>query len=207
MNSCFCVLAFGVGCLMAFSPEQPSKNAPNDVLQAEQRPTYASPGVKAEGMARQPELADRSVTSQNAEKPVPKKGKEKEAGAKVGPNPDFRNGLIQVQVTGLLGLPQRTFVADKDGQFQPKDTYSGSVRAEGRTLFLDCAGNKEARELVEKTVADLRKHTGYVPNIKLQVKGRLHFPPITVVREVDDKRIEHSDTLLVIVVESVKVVE
>jgi RNA polymerase sigma factor (sigma-70 family) len=40
---------------------------------AEQGPTHAKPAVKAEGVARQPELADRSVTTQDAEKPVPTK--------------------------------------------------------------------------------------------------------------------------------------
>jgi RNA polymerase sigma factor (sigma-70 family) len=174
---------------------------------AEQGPTHSSHALAADGMPQQPspQPADKTAATKGAEKPM--KVQDKNAGKPAGPDPDFRNGKILLEVTGMLCPESPTFVADKNGQFQPKQIYSGGVNAEGRTFRLDCTGNKAAKELVEKTLTELKKHTGFLPTINVQVKGRLHFPPVTAVQFVEGKRVEFSDTELVIIVESVKIVK
>lgn len=113
--------------------------------------------------------------------------------------------IIQVRVTGMLRDPPLTVV---DGKSRPDATYSGSVFAGGRELRLDCAGTKDAKELLEKAYADLRKHTGFIPTKTVQVTGRLQFRPyILVLYDDKGKKTEHTDTHPVIVVESLKFVE
>ncbi len=127
---------------------------------------------------------------------------QKEEAAKAKPD-----NVIQVQVTGMLcGPPLHLTVVD--GKSRPDATYSGSVFAGGRELRLDCAGKKDAKELLEKAYADLRKHTGFIPNKNVQVTGQLQFRPcIRVLYDYKGKQIEHTDTFPVIVVESLKIVE
>src|SRR5436190_20038499 len=94
------------------------------------------------------------------------KADQKEEGAKTKPN-----GAIQVQVTGILSGPPLEWGNAKE------KAYAGAVFAGGRELFLDCAGNNAAKELLQKAYADLSKHTGFVPSKKVDVQGRLHFRP------------------------------
>lgn len=116
------------------------------------------------------------------------------------PNKNASNDVIQVQLTGMLSSPPLEVSAAKE------KTYSGSVFAGGRELLLDCAGNDAAKELLRKTYAELGKHTGFVPRKNVEVKGRLQFRPY-ILCDAAGKQIEHNDTLAVIVVESLKLVE
>ena len=117
-------------------------------------------------------------------------------------NKNAPNNVIHVELTGILSGPLLVVGDAKD------KTYSGAVFAGGRELFLDCAGNKAAKELLQKAYADRSKHTGYAPTKHVQVKGRLQFRPyVLVLYDATGKQIERADTFPVIVVESLKFVE
>jgi hypothetical protein len=95
------------------------------------------------------------------------------------------------------------------GEGEKEWTFTDYVHAEGRDLLLDCSANGAAQKLLkaEHGNPDIRVLTSSFFSVRnVQVKGRLKFRP-SVKLDEKGKRVEPTDTIPVIVIESLKFVE
>jgi hypothetical protein len=119
---------------------------------------------------------------------------------------DEPSGLIQVKVTGLLNTSALK-ISGKN-----KTTFTGSVFAQGRELALDCTANRAAEKLLREAHVqilgdpDVPHPVSWVVPKKVEVRGRLEFRPCLKF-DAKGNRFEQADPLLVIVVDSLKIVE
>jgi hypothetical protein len=112
-------------------------------------------------------------------------------------------GVIRVQVVGQLVTVGQRSAGAKDW------TITGYVHAEGRDLLLDCSSSAAAQKLLQGEHGEPESRiftSSTVPVRIVQVQGRLKFRPAGKV-EGKSKRAGRSDTVPVIVVESLKIVE
>jgi hypothetical protein len=112
-------------------------------------------------------------------------------------------GVIRVQVVGhLVTVGQRSAGAKEW-------TITGYVHAEGRDLLLDCSSSAAAQKLLQREHGEPERRiftSSTLPVRIVQVQGRLKFRP-TAKAEGKGKRAGRTDTVPVIVVESLKIVE
>lgn len=127
--------------------------------------------------------------------------------ALVGAGEDPTAAVIHVQVTGQLRTSGQRSEEEKGEVTITKLTITGYVHAEGCDLLLDCSANKTAQKLLKAEHGEFKIHdsTGRYPH-NVEVKGRLKFRPKV---QMDDKGrpVEQTDTIPVIVVDSLKIVE
>jgi hypothetical protein len=116
------------------------------------------------------------------------------------PEKSMAAGVIRVQVTGELLTSARKVGDAKEW------TFEGRVHAGGRELFLDCSASKAAQQLLKAAHGDPGAPKSWVVLKKVRVEGRLEFLPYLRYDE-KGKQIEHTDTLPVIVVESLKIIQ
>jgi hypothetical protein len=107
-------------------------------------------------------------------------------------------GVIKVEVTGRLVL-----VGEK---VEKSWSVTGYVHAAGRDLLLDCSADREAEKLLSAEFGDPDYLScSAVPVRTVQVKGRLSFRPNVKIDE-HGQRVEQKDTIPVIAVESLRIV-